>query len=77
MMPRARPGGERRDGEDVRGDVRRRGGNEATFAKDKPRVAAAFLRKANESSSKALDQGIGGRRGDVSHRSRVSNGGEV
>ena len=51
------PGRERRDGEDVE-ETYDDGGDEATFVKDKPRVAAAFLRKANESSSKASIKGL-------------------
>ena len=57
MKPRARPGaseGTARTCEETYDD----GGDEATFAKEKPRVAAAFLRKANESSSKASIKGL-------------------
>lgn len=34
------------------------GGDEETFAKEKSRIAAAFLRKVNESLSKVLIKGL-------------------
>ena len=50
-------GRERRDGEECE-ETYDDGGDEETFAKEKPRIAAAFLRKANESSSKASIKGL-------------------
>ena len=70
------PGRERRDGEDVEETYDDGGGRGDVCEGQAARRGGVFAQGERE-LEQGVDQGIGGWRGDVSHRSRVSNGGEV